>query len=248
MATRRLTLFAATLIPAIALAQTTPPAPPDYPGVRTHVPGIWVTPVPNAPFIATVDIVSHQKLPDGTEHIVTTKNHIARSSSGRIYNERRRLVSTAFQGEPILLSAHVFDPSSRLNVFWDPFTHLARQTVLPTPPRPPAGQTPDPKRPDVLEESLGTQIFQGLTLTGLRKSRKLPADRSGTGQPITITDEYWYSPDLSLYVIVKHNDPRTGEQLVAANHIQRTEPDAQWFTIPADYKIVDETPPAPTYP
>ena len=36
--------------------------PPDYRGPQVRVPGIYVTPVPNAPFIADVEIISHQKL------------------------------------------------------------------------------------------------------------------------------------------------------------------------------------------
>ena len=84
--------------------------PPNYAGVPIHIPGVSITPVPNAPFSADVTILSHQKLPDGTEVITTTVNHIARDAQGRIYNERRRLVPTTFRGEPLLLEAHIFDP------------------------------------------------------------------------------------------------------------------------------------------
>ena len=85
----------------------------------------------------------------------------------------------------------------------------------------------------------------GLTLTGIRKSHTIPAAMSGTGKDIVIIDEYWYSPDLSVYMIIKHNDPRTGEQIVAVTDVDRHEPNASVFTIPASYKIVDETPAAP---
>ena len=213
---------------------------------RTYVPGVFVTPVPNAPFTATVDILSHNKLPDGTDHIVTTKNHIARASSGRIYNERRQLVSSSFKGEPRLLSAHVYDPSSRLNIFWDPMTHIARETVQPE--RPGAGQVPAPAKAGVQDQSLGTQNFQGLTLTGTRKIHVIPADRSGTGQEVSIFDDYWYSADLSIYVMLQHSDPRTGDQIVSVTGIQRTEPDAIVFAVPAEYKVVDETPPVVPHP
>jgi hypothetical protein len=36
--------------------------PPDYPGVRTFIPGVFVTPVPGAPFSGTVEIVSRQSM------------------------------------------------------------------------------------------------------------------------------------------------------------------------------------------
>jgi hypothetical protein len=220
--------------------------PNDYRGVQTYIPGIYVTPIPNAPFSATVDIISHQKLPDGTTNIRTTVNHIARTSSGRIYNERRQLVSTAFKGEPILLSGHIYDPSSRLNIFVDPFTHLARETTLKRPPSAPANSTPSrtpANNPLFKQEDIGTQPLGDLTLTGIRKSRTIPAATSGTGQDIVIVDEYWYSPDLSIYMIIKHDDPRTGEQIVAVSSVDRHEPEASRFIVPANYKIVDENPP-----
>jgi hypothetical protein len=67
---------------------------------------------------------------------------------------------------------------------------------------------------------------------------------SGTGHDIVIVDEYWYSPDLSIYMIIKHNDPRTGEQIVAVSNVVRHEPDPSVFAVPPTYKVVDETPPA----
>ncbi len=222
------------------------PMPRDYRGVQTYIPGVFVTPVPNAPFTAKVDIISHEILPNGSINIRTTINHIARSSSGRIYNERRQLVPTTFKGDPILLSGHIYDPSSRLNIFFDPFTHIARETILPEPPRPPANSVPTRtpvNNPFFKQEDIGTQPLGNLTLTGIRKTRTIPAPASTTGQDIVIVDEYWYSPDLSIYMIIKHNDPRTGEQIVAVSDVDRHEPDASFLTVPNGYKVVDETPP-----
>jgi hypothetical protein len=229
----------------------TPPMPRDYRGVAVHIDGVFVTPVPNAPFVATVQIVSHNKLPDGTEHVVTTTNHIARSSSGRIHNERRMLVPASYKGEPRLLSAHIYDPSTRQNIFTDPMTRIARETILPAPERTPANLLPPGQQrvpPGVTVTSLGTQTQDGVELQGTRKTRILPADASGTGQPVTITDDYWYSPDLSIYLIIRHDDPRTGEQIVAVSHIERIEPPAELLSVPDGYKLVDETPPPPPPP
>ena len=242
-------LLAALVFPALAAQTPQTPMPRDYFGPQVHIDGIWVTPVAGAPFTATVQIVSHAKLPDGTEHIVKTENHIARSGSGRIRNERCALVPASFNGKPRLISAHIYDPNTRISIFTDSATHIARQTVLPQPPRTPAGQVPPAQQrtpPGVAETPLGDQTLDGVPLTGKRKTRIIPADRSGTGQPVTITDDYWYSPDLSIYLIIRHDDPRTGEQLVAVTHIERGEPAAELLTVPDDYKVVDETPPPRT--
>jgi hypothetical protein len=44
-------------------------------------------------------------------------------------------------------------------------------------------------------------------------------------------------------MLVKHDDPRTGQQTVTVTHVDRNEPNPAMFQIPADYKVVDETPP-----
>ena len=217
-----------------------------YAGPQVRIPGIFVTPMPNAPFSATVNIVSHQKLPDGTEHVVTTMNHVARTSSGIIYNERRQLVPAGYKGVPRLLSGHIYNPSNHLSVFLDPMTHLARESILAGPPAIAPGPTaPGPKMPGTVETDLGTQNMNGVELTGLRRERTIPAEASGTGKPIVITDDFWYAPQLYVYLIIRHDDPRTGEQMVAVSEIDRHDPDSTLFTVPPEYKVVDETPPAP---
>ncbi len=133
-------IVAGSLCAVYPASGQTPAIPRAYRGAQLQVDGIFVTPVPNAPFTAEVQIVSHDKLPDGTDHIVTTTNHIARSSSGRIRNERRQLVSPAFHGEPRLVSVHLYDPSNRMSIFYEPATLLARESILPAPPAPPAAQ------------------------------------------------------------------------------------------------------------
>ncbi len=238
-------LAAALLLSCSAIAQTsTPrPTPRDYHGVQTYVDGIYVTPVANAPFTAKVSIVSHERLADGSEHVVKTSNSVARTNSGRIYNERRALVPASYQLEPRLLSAHIFDPETRISVFLDPSTRLARQQELPRTANAPATTHRVPTVPGTIETDLGAQTLDGVVLQGLRKSRTLGADVSGTGKQIVIVDEYWYSTELSLDMIIRHEDPRTGEQMVAVTEVKRGEPDASLFQIPSKYKVVDETPP-----
>lgn len=220
--------------------------PPGYRGVTEAVPGIFLTPVPNAPFSGTVEIVSHSKLPDGSEEVTTAENHLARSSSGRIYQERHPMVAPGLQGKTPVLSCHVYDPNSRTSWMEFPLRHLARQTVLRAPERAPTAALPPERQPavqGVVVIPMGEQMLDGMRLTGFRKERIVPAAVSGTGNPVTITDEYWYSPELSIYMTIRHNDPRTGEQMVVVTHVERAEPPAEQFVIPAEYKVVDETTP-----
>jgi hypothetical protein len=162
------------------------------------------------------------------------------------------LVPTSFKGDPALLSVRIYDPTTRRNVYYDPRLRVARETVLqpaqaarsvpmqaPIPPIVNSSRSAS----RVTQTDLGEQIMDGTTLHGTQKQRTIDAALSSTNQPVTITDQYWYAPDLFLYLIVKHDDPRTGEQIVAVTHIDRQEPPAAKFEVPAGYKTVDETPP-----
>src|SRR5271156_757823 len=121
--------------------ESTTQGPPVSRRVQTHVDGVFVTPVPNVPLTAVVEVESAQALDDGATVSKKTFNNIARDSQGRIYNERRTMVPVASNATPELMSFHVFDPTTRLNTFMDPGTHLARQSVFDRP-APAAGLVP----------------------------------------------------------------------------------------------------------
>jgi len=78
-------------------------------------------------------------------------------------------------------------------------------------------------------EDLGTQAFEDLILKGVRQSQ-------GAG----VVNEYWYSPDLSIYLIRKHEDAMWKIALTVT-HIDRSEPDPSKFIVPSSYKVVDGT-------
>jgi hypothetical protein len=92
------------------------------------------------------------------------------------------------------------------------------------------------------QEELGEQMVGNTRLQGTKKIWTVSAAMSGTGSAVEIVDQYRYSPDLSVYLIVQHDDPRTGEQIVAVKDVKRAEPDVSAFAVPARYRIVDENP------
>ena len=221
-------------------------APPDYPGVQTFIPGIFVPPVPNAPFSGTVEILSKQTLPNGSLYERWCSYLIARNSAGVIHNERRKLEKAGFHGEPPIQHVHLYDPQTHLDTILIPETHIARQTTL-SQLKPPANSTLEtaviPRNTiNPTSRDLGTQTIAGVVLHGTRKQWTVPAANSGTSHDVMVTDDYWYSEDLKVYLVLKHNDPRTGEQTVGIVKLDRQEPDSSLFQIPSAYKIVDETP------
>jgi len=91
-------------------------------------------------------------------------------------------------------------------------------------------------------ESLGTQTIDGVSAEGARTTRTIPAGEIGNENPITIVSERWYSAELQLVVKSTHSDPRFGDTAYTVTNIQRTEPDASLFTIPADYTVKEGEP------
>jgi hypothetical protein len=100
------------------------------------------------------------------------------------------------------------------------------------------GQNSDEPAPTT--EDLGDQTIEGIHATGTRITTTIPSGSMGNDQPMTVTSERWYSPELKATVMTKHNDPWAGELKTQVANVNTAEPDRSLFTVPADYKIVDE--------
>jgi hypothetical protein len=217
--------------------------PPPYRGAYIHVDGVYLTPIAGAPFSATVTVENAVPMPDGSVDTKRTINLVGRDSRGRIHNERRRLMPEGFHGSPMLLEVRLFDPQTRVVTFYDPMTRIARQRVVPEAPQRTNPPAPARANPQVKVEDLGTTTLNGLDAKGTRRTFTVPAKLSGTGKPVEVVDEYWYSEDLHVNLLVRRTDPRTGVQTVAVSAIQRVEPAAEFFEVPEGYRTVDMTPP-----
>jgi len=99
---------------------------------------------------------------------------------------------------------------------------------------------PDSKENAGNSENLGDQTIEGIHATGTKMTSVIPAGKMGNEKPITVTSERWYSPELKVTVMTKHNDPWSGELKTELKNVNASEPDASLFAPPADYKIVDD--------
>jgi len=89
-------------------------------------------------------------------------------------------------------------------------------------------------------ESLGDQTIEGIHATGTRMTTTIPVGKMGNEKPIVVTSERWYSPELKATVMTKHDDPWAGELKTEFKNVVAGEPDASLFTVPADYKVMDD--------
>jgi hypothetical protein len=221
--------------------------------------GIGGKTVTGAPFSATFSTQTTQALADGNQIQRSTSGTFARDSQGRT---RRDLTlpgigpwATAGTSAPhvVVINDVVADKQYIL----EPNRKIARQVrvlrgkrrhgdegpsvraegSLPVPPpdMPQGAEEPDHK--NVVTTSLGTQTINGVPAEGTRYTRTIPAGAIGNQNPIVITSERWYSPDLQIVVLSKRNDPRTGETITQLTNIQRSEPDASLFQVPSDYTM-----------
>ena len=86
---------------------------------------------------------------------------------------------------------------------------------------------------------LGSRSFEGVKADGKMSSYEIPAGEVGNARPIVVTDETWTSPELQVTVYSKHSDPRYGDRIYRLENIRRSEPSAELFTAPADFKVRD---------
>jgi hypothetical protein len=201
---------------------------------------VFVTPIPNAPFSGTIDVARSFVNKDGSIVYYKTIRDIHRDSRGRIYNEGRNLVPASSAETPQVMSILLYDPQTRTNAVLYPQNHTFVTGIVNRPPEttPPSllHASPSgnalPQNEFTKEEDLGIQQMEGLPVHGIRETQTIP---SGTGKDILVVDEYWYSADLRINMVIKHNDPRTGGVIMSVTHVTRSEPDPALLEIPEGY-------------
>lgn len=99
---------------------------------------------------------------------------------------------------------------------------------------------PDSNEPVPSTQNLGDQTINGIRATGTRMTTTIPSGKMGNEKPINVTSERWYSSELKATVMTKHDDPWAGELKTQFTSVNTSEPDPSLFTIPSDYKIVDD--------
>jgi hypothetical protein len=213
--------------------------------------------VTGAPYSAQVTSEFQQTLSDGNKIERKTTSIVYRDGQGRTRREQTlpAIGNYSASGQPPQ-AIFINDPVAGVSYVLDPVRKIARKMTRPNvrflqrrgpegeagtqqggaPPRP---ARPNARRGDanVTTESLGTQNMEGILVEGTRVVRLVPAGRVGNEQPIRITSERWYSPELNLNVLVKNTDPMRGENITTLSNIRRDEPAATLFQVPSDYTV-----------
>jgi hypothetical protein len=199
--------------------------------------------VTGSPFSAVVTSERVQKLVDGNTIDNKTTGNITRDGSGRTRRDITLpsiglLAASGQLQEIVSISDPVTQTNFILNVSKKTYRKFSSapggksggwaKKFLDLPPGE-SGQT--------TTESLGAKTVEGLTAEGTRLTRTIPAGAAGNANPIVITTESWYSPDLQVTVLETHTDPRFGASTFQLTNIVRSEPDPTVFAVPSDYTL-----------
>jgi hypothetical protein len=87
------------------------------------------------------------------------------------------------------------------------------------------------------EETLPSKVIEGVLADGKRTTTTIAAGAEGNERDLIITAEEWTSPELHVLVLTEHKDPRNGDSSYRLTSINRNEPQASLFEVPADYRV-----------
>lgn len=238
--------------------------------IRTAGAALTDAVVPNAPFSADAVTTVTQTLGDGTKIEQRTTAKWYRDSTGRVRREQTVIGIDRLSppGQPQTTITFDTVPNDPMPYVLNPATRTARRTprgvqwfndalltnglyfrtreatavnnwTVGGIVRGQAAAVPGDVRP--IEEQLGTRQTEGVKATGRRRTTTIPAGRIGNDRAIQIVEEQWESPELNMVISSRFSDPRTGVVEYRLTNINRSEPRADLFTVPADYTIVEAT-------
>jgi hypothetical protein len=237
--------------------QTPPPPPPHrggamfermgpgfegmgFVGFEAGLDGKTVT---GAPFTASFSTQTTETLTDGNKIQRSSTGTFARDTAGRT---RRDMTLPAigpwaasgttppqvsFINDPVAGTRYVLEVNKK--TVRQMSAHQGHPKVAPAA----SGEKSAAFQKQTTTESLGTQTINGIAAQGTRYTRTIPAGEMGNDKPIVIVTERWYSSELQTMVMTKRSDPRTGQTEFQLTNIQRAEPAATLFQVPAGYTV-----------
>jgi len=231
------------LLSAALLSQLAAPFLAAQTGLETHIIGVEVPTIPNAPFTAKEFATWDEILPGGGT--VATKYYtvIARDSKGLVRRESRHRVPANSNADSILVHFSLLDPTNHSRINCVVVTKLCQVVDMPHPVPVTRMVAMPPRRLSgnrfLTRESLGLRDFLGLPATGFRDTLTTPPDANGNSGVLIETNEVWLSSDLGMFLYNKRSGPKFGDISLTIGELVRGEPDPTLLSVPAGYKIVD---------
>lgn len=211
--------------------------------------------VKGAPYSADAVTVTTQTLADGNRIVRRSTGSVARDSEGRTRREQRiEGLGPWAAGAELPPMIVINDPVAQTSFVLESKSHTARKASMAGLPATAAEHIAKLKAEasasgktieivtrhssgDSVSEDLGTRVIEGVQAEGKRTTRTVAAGEMGNEKPLQYLNEVWTSSDLHVIVMSRTVDPMAGETVYTLTNLQRGEPDAGLFRIPADYTV-----------
>jgi hypothetical protein len=216
----RFSLLATTMLITYANYAFCQPNPFDY--------------VPSLPYTAQIVQTDVETQENGTRVYQETKVFQSRNSQGRTWIES---FQSNNMGRPMVVNLYI--PLRRQFIQLFPWQKTARVMTFPG-----TGPIPIHRNLHVVERK--TEALPGRTIHGIYAVGTLTTEVSndGHGPDVVNVQETWISPVLKIVVFSKETSTDSDrDQTTEIRQLDRSEPNPALFEIPADYKIVEVTPP-----
>jgi hypothetical protein len=188
-----------------------------------------------------------------------------RDSEGRTRTERsvfQGLASATGAKDTVPKLIHIYDPVSGYSYSLDTQKRIAHRFTVSVPdafkPADSVGVLAPHSQPiaggalarnsvlahrQMKREPLGTNVIDGVRVEGTRVTVTTPTGVVGNDRPLNRVCEIWRSAELKITMLSKCTDPRSGSSTLRLENLDRSEPDAELFQVPAEYTIVEESGP-----
>jgi hypothetical protein len=214
-------------------------------GVSERLESIVVPPKAHAPFSSMLQTEWVRELADGGTITWVNERRIARDGNGRVYQERWALVPKGQKEASMMTTIQISDPSRHTTYSCFTSSHVCRlseydgsTSVIYRMEGPPTGPLPGDMG-FAVQENLGKQLISGMETEGTRESTIYNPGVFGNDRKVTVSREFWYSPQLGLNLLSKRSDPRFGTQNFTVTNLILSEPDPHLYELPEGYTVVD---------
>jgi hypothetical protein len=215
-------------------------------GVSQVLQSIYIPPIHDAPFTATVHTEWARPLAGGGSETAVNQRKVARDRDGRIYEERWFLVPKNSDVKSEMNVIQIYDANKHSGydcfLFGRKHGKCELKDYSPSPHAEVALKTgPLPRNAGYrTHEDLGVKDIEGIETVGTRDTTVVNPGVMGNDQPMSFVREYWHSPKLGINLVSIVSDPRFGRQTFTLTDVSVTEVDPKYFQLPDGFVIDDQ--------
>jgi hypothetical protein len=198
-------------------------------------------PVVGLPFSADQSVRTVQHLANGMPLTHEVKGHIYRSADATIAS------TDPAHPDPTTM-IYILDRVKRTGVLLNSKLKTATVETLPATAtisvsflalQQPRVQNQLIRPENLVTTDLGKRTLEMMPLVGKRVTGTIPAGKIGNNQPLPVTTDVWFAPQLKLLVNEVEKNPLSGERTFELTNIRAEEPDPTLFDIPEGYTVKD---------